>query len=288
MKLIADSGSTKTDWCLCDGKHVVLKKQTEGMNPVHQDDSTILKILDDVAREIDESSLDIRFYGAGCIPEQTERMTGLLKKVFSLSSNGVSENDWTPLTVAVYSDLMASCHAFCGHQEGIACILGTGSNSCLYNGECVVACTPAMGYILGDEGSGAVLGKNFLNALFKGMLSPALKAEFLNAMSLTYADIIECVYRMPMPNRFLATLSPFIHRHLNDDSVRNLVVDNFRAFFQKNIAPYRRSDLPVNVVGGMAYHFREELEEAAHIEGFCMGHVEKSPMPKLIEFWNRS
>ena len=166
----------------------------------------------------------------------------------------------------------------------MACILGTGANSCLYDGEQIVQNTPALGYILGDEGSGSVLGRMFLNAIFKNPLFIRIRDEFLATNKLTQADIIRKVYREPMANRWLASLSPFIHDHLSEPVVRDLVIDNFRSFFRKNLRPYQRLDLPVHFVGSMAHHFSKQLEEAAQEEGFIMGHILQSPIDGLLKY----
>lgn len=291
MILIADSGSTKTDWTLLNGDSVVRTCSTLGTNPVHQTDDAISAVFAvarqalDVAGNVDK--LRVMFYGAGCIAEQTERMRRLLTEVLLHAAPAESHDSLASRSrVAVYSDLLAACHALCGHQEGVACILGTGSNSCLYDGEQVVANTPPLGYILGDEGSGAVLGKNFLNALFKGRLPESMKWEFLDAYGLTYADVIRRVYREPMANRFLASFSPFIHDHLHVETVRQLVIDNFRAFLHRNVRPYGRPDLPVHAIGSLAYHYRVELEAAAAQEGFSLGAIEKSPINGLLSYYH--
>ena len=183
-----------------------------------------------------------------------------------------------------HSDLMAAARALCQHEAGMACILGTGANSCLYDGEKIVQNTPALGYILGDEGSGSVLGRMFLNAIFKNPLFADIRDEFLQANKMTQADIIRKVYREPMANRWLASLSPFIHDHLAVPVVRQLVVDNFCEFFRKNLRPYQRLDLPVHFVGSMAHHFSKQLEEAAQEEGFIMGNILQSPIEGLLEY----
>lgn len=294
IRLIADSGSTKIDWVWCEGKRILKRTTTLGINPVHQSDDEINEILSSLSDDERVGAwlrrtggLKVCFYGAGCIAEQTERMRRLLTEVLLHSAPAESHDSLASRSrVAVYSDLLAACHALCGHQEGVACILGTGSNSCLYDGEQVVAHTPPLGYILGDEGSGAVLGKNFLNALFKGRLPESMKWEFLDAYGLTYADVIRRVYREPMANRFLASFSPFIHDHLHVETVRQLVIDNFRAFLHRNVRPYGRPDLPVHAIGSLAYHYRVELEAAAAQEGFSLGAIEKSPINGLLSYYH--
>ena len=186
--------------------------------------------------------------------------------------------------VEAHSDLLGAARALCGHNYGIASILGTGANSCLYDGEVIAQNTPALGYILGDEGSGAVLGRRFLNALYKGLLSEKIKADFEAATGLTMADIIDRVYRQPHANRFLASLSEFIHSHLDDEAVRQIVIGNFDDFFQKNIVPYNRHDLPVSFVGSIAWHYQSELQESAARQGFTLGTILQSPIEGLLRF----
>ena len=141
-----------------------------------------------------------------------------------------------------------------------------------------------MGYILGDEGSGGVLGKHFLHDLYKGVLSENICKGFEREYGLTMADVIHRVYREPMPNRFLASLAPFIHRHLSDPAIKRLVVDNFRDFFRYNIRPYGLSNMKVSFVGSIAWHFREQLAEAAQTEGFSLGAILKSPIEGLLHY----
>ena len=186
--------------------------------------------------------------------------------------------------VEAHSDLLGAARALCGHNYGIASILGTGANSCLYDGECIVQNTPALGYILGDEGSGGVMGKHFLHELYKGVLSDNIRSEFEQEYGLTMADVIQRVYREPMPNRFLASLAPFVHRYLSDAAIARLVIDNFRDFFRYNIRPYNHPEMPVSFVGSVAWHFRDQLAEAAEAEGFLLGTILKSPIEGLLRF----
>lgn len=187
-------------------------------------------------------------------------------------------------SVEAHGDLLGAARAVCGQSAGVACILGTGANSCLYDGNDIVQNTPPLGYALGDEGSGAVLGIRFLNALYKGFMPDAVATDFQRDMNMTTADVIARVYRQPMANRFLASLSPFISSHLHEPQVRQLVVDNFRDFFRRNIVQYGHRDLPVGFVGSMAFHYAEQLAEAAACEGFSVGRVIKSPIDGLAAY----
>ena len=208
-------------------------------------------------------------------------MEQLLREVFQLHSSHPS-----PLTshpqIEAHSDLLGAARALCGKSEGLACILGTGANSCLYDGHRIIANTPPLGYILGDEGSGAVLGRRFLNALYKGHLGNETKAAFEAGMQLSLSDVIDRVYRQPLPNRWLASLSPFIHSHLDNPDVEALVVDNFSAFIARNIEPYRRRDLPLQAVGSIAYYYRDQLCQAAKQAGYAVGKVLRSPLDGLL------
>ena len=295
MILIADSGSTKTDWTLLHSPHplkwiVVTSFQTQGITPVHQTPDEIRQIL---ARELMSqlstfpraalinsrelegtllSQISVYFYGSGCTPAHVPMMKQILSEVFS------------PQNIEVYSDLTAAARSLCQYEPGIACILGTGANSCLYDGQQIVQNTPALGYILGDEGSGSVLGRLFMNAIFKNPLFADIRDEYLTMNKLTQADIIHKVYREPMANRFLATSSLYIKDHLDNPLLRDLVVQNFRQFFRSNITPYQHPELPVHFVGSMAFIYRDQLIEAAQAEGFHVGHTLQSPMEGLITY----
>lgn len=275
MILIADSGSTKTDWRLAGGGSDTKCMVTQGINPFHQDETAIRKILnDELAVQTGDADIDkVFFYGSGCRDEFVPMMTDILRHFFPKAA-----------TVETCSDLLGAARAVCGHSEGIACILGTGSNSCLYDGSRILMNTPPLGYILGDEGSGAVLGRLFINAIFKDVLDDGLRKDFLTEYGMTMTDIIRRTYREPMANRFLASIAPFIHRHMGNRQLRSLVTDSFRAFFRLNVAPYGRRELAVGAVGSIAHYFATELSEAARDEGFRMGRIIKSPIDGLLEY----
>ena len=286
MILIADSGSTKTDWALApspstlspDSSLFTLHSSlftTQGINPFHQDRAVITEILRcELLPQLNPSEVScVCFYGSGVRPELESVMIALLQEAFPQAKE-----------VEAHSDLLGAARALCGHNYGIASILGTGANSCLYDGECIVQNTPALGYILGDEGSGGVMGKHFLHELYKGVLSDNIRSEFEQEYGLTMADVIQRVYREPMPNRFLASLAPFVHRYLSDAAIARLVIDNFRDFFRYNIRPYNHPEMPVSFVGSVAWHFRDQLAEAAEAEGFLLGTILKSPIEGLLRF----
>lgn len=266
--LIADSGSTKTDWALGAQRF-----HTQGISPVHLSDGQIVGILrEELLPQLRVDIGEIRFYGSGIRPEQEQRMTALLSSVFPSAGR-----------ITAKSDMLGAAIALCHHDEGQPCILGTGANSCLYDGSKILMNTPPLGYILGDEGSGAVLGREFLNALYKGRLYDGAREEFEQHFDTSLPDVISRVYRQPLANRWLASLSPFVHDHLAEPTVQGIVVDNFRRFIQRNILPYRRPDLPLSAVGSIAYYYQEQLREAASREGYAVGRILRSPIDGLVE-----
>ena len=275
MILIADSGSTKTDWCVAKDGFTVKRFTTQGINPYHQDERRINGIvLDELLPQTGEYKLKkIVFYGSGCRDEIIPTMKNILYSAFN---NNVE--------VEIYSDLLGAARAICGHEEGIACILGTGSNSCLYDGKKIIGNIPPLGYILGDEGSGASLGKIFINEIFKNSQMSDLKKEFLQVLQMTEGDIIDRVYRQPMANRFLASLAPFIHSHIERHEVNEIVTENFRQFLLKNVKRYHRDDLQVSFIGSIAWHFKSQLLQSALEENVYVGSVEKSPMDGLLRY----
>ena len=284
ITLIVDSGSTKTSWCFAflpdtksaDGARTVT---TEGLNPAvmsaEEVEEKIAKALNHCLQSLSISAADVDnvfFYGAGCIAGRA----GVVSE--SISSILVDAK------IYVADDLLGAARALCGHKAGIACILGTGSNSCLYDGKNIVAHTPALGYVLGDEGSGAVLGRKFLNAVLKQTLPENIRKRFLQESGLGMAEVINRVYRSPAPNRFLASMSKYIHGYLDEKEVRDIVIDNFEDFIRNNILAYGDEFRTINVVGSIAYHYKEQLTEAASRNGFQIGKIIKSPIEGLIEY----
>lgn len=275
--LIADSGSTKTDWCLIDNTdNTTQTAATQGINPFYQSDAEIENII---GTELVYALADAKgaekvfFYGAGLRPEMIERMTVVLTNALSAQY------------VEAASDLLGAARALFQSEEGIACILGTGANSGLYDGCRITANTPPLGFILGDEGSGAVLGKLFLGTLCKGLMPEGLLEEYLEETQQSVADIINAVYRKPLPNRYLAQTAKFIHRHLDIPEVEEIVTDNFRQFFRRNLMQYHRNDLPVRAIGSIAAHFEKQFKKAAKLEGFAQDIItEQSPMQGLVKF----
>lgn len=274
MILLADSGSTKTDWCVAEGGKPLKQLTTRGINPYFQTEEEIeQEITGELLPRLDGLRPDsVHFYGAGCINDKAEAVHRAL--THSLGTDAVE----------VCTDMLAAARALCGHEAGIACILGTGSNSCFYNGREIEANVSPLGFILGDEGSGACLGKLLVGDLLKGQMPTALKDEFLSKYDLTPTEIIDRVYRRPFPNRFLASLSPFLAGHLQEPCVRRLVTNSFRAFLCRNVKHYDYRRYEVHFTGSIAFHYQPLLAETAEAEGIRLGQVVKSPLEGLIGF----
>ena len=277
MILIADSGSTKTDWCVVEKGELVQQIFTKGTNPFFQSEEEISnEIATALLPELKTNEFEaVYFYGAGCgFPDKIAVVHRALTKHLNVAGD-----------VEVATDMLAAARGLCGREAGIACIMGTGSNSCYYDGESIVANVSPLGFILGDEGSGACLGKLMVGDLLKNQMTPELKEKFLAQFNLTPADIIDRVYRKPFPNRFLASLSPFLAQNISEPCVHDLVLNSFKAFFKRNIMQYENyQNLKVNLIGSVAYYYKEVLAEAAEAMGVQLGTIIQSPMEGLIKY----
>ena len=278
MILIADAGSTKTDWCFCEKGAIVKSVRTQGINPCSQSRDAIITILQsELAASLDDiSPLQVSrlfYYGAGCATQAIcKDVKEMLGGIFPAAE------------ISVSSDMLGAARALCGRSEGIACILGTGSNSCLYDGNSIVDQIPSLGYILGDEGSSSALGRRLLGDCLKRRLPEAVSKEFMERYSLTMEDIIENVYRKPMANRYMAGFAPFLYEKRRIPQVHNMLIACFSDFFQRNVMAYRRAWLPINFVGSLADSFSAELSEAAESLGMTVGKILKSPMEGLVAY----
>lgn len=274
MKLIAESGSTRTEWALVEDNHLVQRVFTEGLNPFFQ---TRREISRSVRLGLPESffkkKLDqVYYYGAGCSSYEKKNILGAsLVAQFK-----------TPIQVE--SDLLAAARGLFKCEAGIACILGTGSNSCFYDGKIIVKNVKAAGYILGDEGSGAVLGKLFLADLLKGLAPKELANEFHERFRISVNDVMESVYNLPFPNRFLGTIAYFLGDYMDNEYVYNLLTNNLRSFFNRNVCQYDYINYPIRFVGSLAYAYPDILQEVAQEFGVEIDVIEETPMNGLIEF----
>ena len=285
-------------WCLVTASGQCTDVRTDGINPVFQSVEQIREcisnqLLPQIARVLWAGTLThVCFYGAGCTPEKKVLVKQALESVFKKAE------------VSVESDMLGAARALLGHNAGVACILGTGSGSCFYNGETIEWAVPSLGFILGDEGSGAVLGKRLVGDLLKNQLGPNpdpslkgrevdLKELFLKEYQTNMADIIDRVYKQPFPNRFLAKLSRFCADHLDDPRIHALVYDHFVQFIRRNLVQYftpspsgegRGEATPIGFVGSIAYYYRPVLEEAMAAEGLPVGRILQDPIEGLKEY----
>ncbi len=273
MTLIADSGSTKTSWITIDGDKKSEVLQTSGINPVRDKEEVISQVIQQVHGFVQGTVHCIRFFGAGCIPPFSTTVKHILLRHFPEAE------------VHVESDMLGAAIALCGHEAGIACILGTGANSCLFDGERIVQQTPALGFILGDEGSGAALGKHLVADILKRQLPDTLIQAFEQETELTQTEVINRVYRQPQANLFLSSLVPFIHRHIDHPAMESLVVREFRSFLKRNIANYQRPDLPIHFVGGITNSFAPQLQQAIDQEGMKMGQTILRPIEAMADYF---
>ena len=277
MILLADSGSTKVHWCLVTASGQYTDIFTDGINPFFQTsdamrNSICNQLLPKIAPLLWAGTLThIFFYGAGCTPEKKGFVQKALEGVFKKAE------------VHVESDMLGAARALLGHNAGVACILGTGSGSCYFNGENIDWCVPSLGYILGDEGSAAVLGKRLVSDLLKNQLGDDLKEAFFKEYETSMPDIFERVYRQPFPNRFLAKLSKFCADHIEDQRIHDLVYDHFVQFIRRNLVQYHVSS-PIGFVGSIAYYYKPILEEAMKAEGILLGTILQDPIEGLKEF----
>lgn len=275
--LIADSGSTKTDWVLLDKNNIIIQFQTIGFNPyfqssedIHHEIKTVLiPVLHDQLHTITH----IAYYGAGC--STPDKVQVVKQGLYLAFGNILSE---------VNHDLLAAARALCGKEKGIACILGTGSNSCLYNGTEVTENVPSVGYLFGDHGSGATIGRTFIQHYFDEKLPLHLIKAFENA-GYHREIILENVYKKAMPSRYLASIVKFLSDYNNDSYVSELIKNCFLDFFDAQVSKYTNAKtLPVNSVGSIGFYYKDLLADAAKEKGFMIGNIIKSPIDGLIKY----
>ena len=278
MKLVVDSGSTKTDWGFFSTVYDLKAIKTQGVNPCHQSEEEIRTIIRQElipnTQDMDLAAISqVFYYGAGCATESIcTQMAALLKEFFPNAA------------ITVDSDMLGAARALCGRTEGVTCILGTGSNSCLYDGKSIVDQIPSLGFILGDEGSGAALGRRLIGDCLKRQLPDTVSREFMERYSLTKESIIESVYRKPLPNRFIAGFAPFVYEKRAVPEVHKMIIQCFQEFFTRNVINYHKPWLPVHFVGSLAGSFADELKETADSLGMTIGKIEASPMKGLVDY----
>ena len=274
MKIIADSSSTRTEWALVDGDTIVEHAFTQGLNPYFQ---SRRDISHSIRLEIPDAFFKRRwshiyFYGAGCANlDKRKIMEASLIAQFK-----------TPATVE--SDLLGAARGLLVRERGIACILGTGSNSCLYDGSQIVKSVRSAGFILGDEGSGAQLGKMFVSDCLKNIAPVELKEEFYARFGINPDAIMNVVYTQPFPNRSLSTYSFFLAKHLDNDYVVDLITRNIRTFFNRNIVQYDYQNEPITFVGLVSYTYADILKSIAAEFGVEINKIVRNSMPGLLDY----
>ncbi len=276
MILIADSGSTKTNWCLSSKKGNPTFFSTNGINPFFRTSDDIESDLRaNLIPKLNSPVKQIYFYGAGVINEAKKNIIRIaLKRLFPGTN------------IEIHSDLLAAAHATLGEKQGIICILGTGSNSGLYNGNVIVEHVPPLGFILGDEASGAILGKKLLSDYLKGILPDHISNQFKLQFTTNYAEIMEYVYKKEKPNRYLAQFVPFIKQNINEIYCRRLVENSMNEFIERNLSQYTDFvDQRICFVGSVAYHFRDQLRNVFNKQHLKLGEIEKDPMNGLLLYY---
>jgi glucosamine kinase len=275
VTLIADSGATKAEWCLINnGKKKILF--TQGISPYFLSTEGIAEIVrTELSKELKKITVgQVYYYGTGCSNLQNAKsVKKALQQVFPKAG------------VMVNTDLMAAARAVCGHQKGIACILGTGSNSCYYNGKKIVKNSPGLGYVLGDEASGAYLGKKVIQYYLYNTFDEDLRSRFDAKFVTTPAEILNNVYKQPLPNRYLASFAMFLAENRGHYMIENILEDGLNDFFFQHLCKYAEVwKYPVNFVGSVAYGFKDVIKELCHSYEFEMGTVLKNPMEGLIKY----
>lgn len=275
VKLIADSGSSKTEWCLLSGtkrKKVV----TQGISPYFMSVKEISAVIGNELIPFIKNQLvdEIFYYGTGCKnPANVRSVRKALK------------SNYPDAQIHVTHDLMGAARGVCGHEKGIACILGTGSNSCYYNGAKIIKNSPGLGYVLGDEGSGAYLGKKVLQYFLYDTFDQDLRARFDAKYVTTASEILDSIYKKPFANRYLASFTLFLTENRGHYMIENIIEDGFHDFFNNHVFKYKESwQYPVGFVGGVAHAFKDVLLSMIKDYGLNPGKILRTPMDGLVSY----
>jgi N-acetylglucosamine kinase-like BadF-type ATPase len=277
--LIADSGATKAEWCLLNnGKKKTVF--TQGLSPYFLTTDAIADLVrQQLVSKLKSTEVDaLFFYGTGCAnPENAKSVKKALQRVFPSAK------------ITVNTDLMGAAKAVCGNEKGIACILGTGSNSCYYNGKTIVKNSPGIGYVLGDEGSGAYLGKRVIQYYMYNTFDEDLRSRFDAKYVTTPTEILDNVYKQPLPNRYLATFTMFLAENRGHYMVENIIEDGLNDFFFQHLNKYNEVwKYPVNFVGSVADGFKDVIQNLCASYEFELGKVLKNPMQGLVNYYKQT
>jgi glucosamine kinase len=277
MMIIADSGSTKTSWVALDGNTQSEIIETEGLNPFFATESEMVSVFEKVAKIVGEKAEQLSFYGAGCGNTMAvEKMNKTLSSVFQCTN------------IDVFTDLHGAARAAWGMNEGLVLILGTGSHAALCSGGEIVDQPPSLGYILGDRGSGASLGKELLKLHYTSRLSADLHDSLENFLKNDRAGVIRKIYSEKHPNRFLAGLCPFLANEVANPIIGGLIEREFFAFFETlTFWNNEFNRYPAVAIGSVAHHFKSQLISAAAQHNVVLESIEKSPLPGLVR-WHQA
>lgn len=273
--IIADSGSSKTDWCLIDPEGKEQRFTTTGLNPFIRTAAECFQILEEeLALEQREKVAEVIFYGAGIKNEEKANFV-----------NDILKSYFTNASVHSYSDLLGAARALCENNEGLVAILGTGSNSCFYDGNGLRSHHPSLGYILGDEGSGTHMGKKVLQYYFYQTLDPELMIAFEQKYGNNLVAILDKIYKGPAANKYLASFAAFLAEHRGHYMVENIIEDALVAFHENHLLKYREAwNYPIHFIGSIAYTFQDKIKELHFEYGLTTGKIIKSPMENLIHY----
>jgi glucosamine kinase len=276
MLLIADSGSTKTDWRLVDEDgNTVAKTKTEGLNPFFVSVSRIVSTVEDRVLPVIRDVEKVFFYGAGCgLPEKAGEVKEALARIPAKFAPEVS------------GDILGSARSLLQNQEGMACILGTGSNSCYYDGREITNIMPSLGFMFSDWGSGTVMSKDLIALILREKLPGELMLDFKNTYQLGRGEILDHIYNQPLPNRFLASFTPFLLKYSEEPACRDIIHRNFRNFFEYYVLQYpgRNQRVQVSFTGSIAYNFRKYLYEVAGSMDIAIDKIVQHPMEGLVQY----
>jgi len=276
MILIADSGSTKTDWCFCNSNNATTQIKTVGFNPNYYP----LSILETLANQAIPTNIEntdiseVFFYGSGCSGKTNiKNVENELQKVFPNAK------------IEVNHDLLGAARALCGKEAGIACIMGTGSNACYYDGEKIVENIPSLGWIFSDHGGGTHIGKSFIEQWLRKKCPQEIEIAFEKKYDLNFEAVMSNLYQKGVPNKFFSQFSIFVNEQIEHPFVRKIVEDSFNLFFQYNIEPYNlKEKVPIYCTGSIAVAFEEILYKSASDNGFLIKNISKNPADGLIKY----
>jgi N-acetylglucosamine kinase-like BadF-type ATPase len=275
MILIADSGGSKIDWRLLRKNGTINQANTPGYNPYYQPVQDLKKSVEDVLLPIIHEKVDkVFFYGAGVSSEKNQ-----------LTVQDALKDYFPEAKIEIGWDLLAAARALCGHEPGIACIMGTGSNSCLYDGEKIIGNVANLGWILADEGSGAYIGKRFIVDYLRKKLPPTLAEQFHARFPFHREEILERVYQHEKPSAFLASFTKFIFQHLKEPYCYQLIYESFSEFYENNVMQYENyQNLKVHFTGSVAFYFSDILRQVANDKGIVVKNILEGPIAGLTLF----